>query len=116
MSEGNQKKLFTTAEITLATGLPRGTITNRARKLGFERTGQGYTSDQVLSMVMMPMILHRRDENRADELRNTLNEMLSELDMPMEIVEQPDGHYAIEYWRRGKKVLATSSTCNGGER
>ena len=106
------EKLFTTSEITLATGLPRGTITNRAKTLGFDRTGCGYTTAQVLAMVTMPMQIHRRSEERATELRESLNEMLAQLDLPMEIVQQPNGHYEVEYWRAGKKAIGNA----GGRR
>lgn len=96
--------LYSTAEIMLATGLPRGTITNRAKKFGFDRTGMGYTAEQVLAIITMPMQIHRKSESMAVELRETLNEMLKQLDMPMAIVPKGDGEYMVEYWRRGKLV------------
>ena len=112
-SNNDQETLFTTAEIILATGLPRGTITNRAKYLGFDRTGHGYTAAQVLAMVIMPMELHRRDERRATELRAMVNKMLKRLDLPMEIVQQEDGKVDIEYYRCGRKMRAGSDKKGG---
>lgn len=102
-------KLYTTAEIMLATGLPRGTITNRAKALGFDRTGMGYTADQVVAMIMRPMHLHRRDEKNADELRGVLNERLKEMGAPMQIVPRADGSYTMQYaannWQQVKDFM-----------
>lgn len=94
--------LYTTAEIQLATGLGRGTITNRAKTLGFLRDGMGYTADEVYQIITRPLMIHRRNEANAIELRETLNEKLKEDDLPMAIVER-DGEWNMEYWRRGRK-------------
>lgn len=90
-------KLFTTAEIMLATGLGRGTITNRARKLGFERNGVGYTSVQVLKIVTQPLEIHRKSEENAMELRENLNQMFEENGLPMAIVRKKNGQANIEF-------------------
>ena len=58
----DKEKLYTTAEIMLATGLERGTITNRAHRMGFERTGFGYTATQVLAIITQPLEMHRKKE------------------------------------------------------
>lgn len=94
-----EESLYTTAEITLATGLQRGTITNRAKRLGFERTGFGYTADQVLAIITQPLVSHRKSEAAAMELRERLNGMIREAGYPMSIVSRKDGEWTIERHR-----------------
>lgn len=90
------EKLYTTAEIMLATGLQRGTITNRAVRLGFKRNGTGYTSEQIFKIVTVPLQIHRKSEENALELRERLNEMIAENNIPMGIVRNRDGQWALE--------------------
>lgn len=90
------EKLYTTAEIMLATGLQRGTITNRAFTLGFERNGKGYTAQQVLQIVTMPLQRHRKSEEAAIELRERLNKMIVENGIPMAIVQNRKGEWTME--------------------
>lgn len=92
----SDEKLYTTAEIMLATGMGRGTITNRAKRLGMKRTGFGYTSEQVLRIVTQPMLSHRKSEAAAMELREKLNAMIEEAGYPMCIVSNKDGTWRIE--------------------
>lgn len=94
MSE--KDKLYTTAEIMLATGLQRGTVTNRAHTLGFERNGQGYTAQQVLQIVTMPLQRHRKSEEAAIELRERLNRMIEDNGIPMAIVQNRKGEWTME--------------------
>lgn len=95
------EKLYTTAEIMLATGLQRGTVTNRALKLGFERNGVGYTAMQVLQIITQPLEIHRRNEENAMELRERLNRMITEGELPMAIV-QKNGKTGIEFLDKAK--------------
>ncbi len=90
------ERLYTTAEIMLATGLQRGTVTNRAKRLGFERTGFGYTADQVLAIITQPLTSHRKSEAAAMELRERLNGMIRDAGYPMSIVSNKDGAWTIE--------------------
>lgn len=90
------EKLYTTAEIMLATGLQRGTITNRAARLGFKRSGTGYTAEQIFKIVTVPLQIHRKSEENALELRERLNEMIAENNIPMGIVRNRDGQWALE--------------------
>lgn len=78
-----QNKLYGTAEIMIATGLGRGTITNRAKKLGFERNGKGYSFDQVMKMVTLGT--SRADKQKALELRGMLNNTFKEECWPLKI-------------------------------
>ena len=96
----SEETLYTTAEIMLATGMGRGTITNRAMRLGFDRTGLGYTADQVLKIIMAPLESHRKSEQAACELRERLNTMIAEENIPIGIVEK-NGTWVTEY-RRAK--------------
>ena len=99
----DEKKLYTTAEIVLATGLGRGTVTNRAKQLGFNRNGFGYTEDQVLAIVTLPMESHRKNEQNAIDLRARLNRRFEDEDIPMAIVAQKNGTFAMEYRSQKKK-------------
>lgn len=101
--EGTEK-LYSTAEIMLATGLQRGTITNRAHQLGFERNGFGYTAEQVLKIITRPLESHRKSEEAAMELRTKLNEMIQERDIPMGITQLKSGEWITEYHRGAKRV------------
>ena len=97
------EKLYTTAEIMLATGLQRGTITSRALRLGFKRNGTGYTADQIFRIVTVPLQIHRKSEENALELRERLNEMIAENNIPMGIVRNRDGQWALEVRSGGDK-------------
>ena len=57
---GRKEKLYTTAEIMLATGLQRGTIANRIFKPGYTRAGKGYTAEQVFRIITTPLQNHRK--------------------------------------------------------
>lgn len=92
-----EDKLYTTAEIMLATGLPRGTVTNRAKRLGFKRNGTGYTSDQVFKIVTQPLQVHRKSEENAMELREDLNRMIEENNIPMRIEKNWNDEWKIQY-------------------
>ena len=92
-----KEKLYSTAEIGLATGMGRGTITNRAKKLGFERNGFGYTEDQVLQMITLPLESHRKCEREAIDLRARLNRRFEDENIPIAIVSQKNGTFAMEY-------------------
>ena len=94
LAEGSD--IYTTAEIMLATGLPRGTITSRAKLLHYERNGIGYTADQVYRIVTYTLELHRKNEERAKKLRNRLNEMLKESGAGMEIVKRENGTFGMQ--------------------
>lgn len=83
MEETQSNELFTTAEIMFATGLTRGKITNRAKALGFDRTGRGYTLDQVMKIVTCGQ--HRLDKDKAKVLRGMLNVRLDEENYPLAI-------------------------------
>ena len=97
------EKLYTTAEIMLATGLQRGTITNRAVRLGFKRNGTGYTAEQIFQIVTVPLQIHRKSEENALELRERLNEMIAENNIPMWIVQDRNGQWTMEV----RKVVDT---------
>lgn len=101
MNTGKGDALYTTAEIMLATGLGRGTITNRALRLGYERNGKGYTVDQVIQIITVPLQIHRKSEAAAMELREKLNERFQKDDISMAIVRL-DGDWKLEY-RNGKQ-------------
>lgn len=92
--------LYTTAEIMLATGLPRGTVTSRAKLLHYERNGLGYTADQVYEIITYPLQLHRKNEERAKNLRDRLNEMLKENGAGMEIVKDGKGTVCVKQMAR----------------
>lgn len=89
--------LYTTAEIMLATGLGRGTITNRAKRMGIDRTGMGYTVEQIVAMITYPLQMHRKSEQAAEELRGILNERLENENIPMAIVSRKNGAWELEY-------------------
>lgn len=91
------EKLFSTAEIMLATGLGRGTITSRAKTLGFERTGFGYSEAQIIKIITLPLESHRRSEQEALELREKLNKRIAEEGIPMSIVTKANGKTKLEY-------------------
>lgn len=95
--EKDSERLYTTAEIMLATGVGRGTVTNRAVKLGFKRDGQGYTAEQAFQIVTLPIISHRKSEEAAMELRERLNQMIKESGAPMCIVQNKNGEWQMEY-------------------
>lgn len=95
------EKLYTTAEIMLATGLQRGTITNRAVRLGFNRNGTGYTAEQIFQIVTVPLQVHRKSEENALELRERLNSMIADSNLPMGIVQNRDGQWTMEIRNRG---------------
>ena len=90
-------KLYTTAEIMLATGLPRGTVTTRAKRLGFKRNGTGYTAEQVFKIVTTPLQVHRKSEENALELREDLNRMIEENNIPMRIEKNWNDEWKIQY-------------------
>ena len=90
-------RLYTTAEIMLATGLGRGTITNRAKKLGFKRNGIGYTVEQIIAILSVPLQIHRKSEETAMQLRETLNERFAAENIPMAIVNSKNGEWSLEY-------------------
>ena len=96
MAKGSEK-LYSTAEIMLATGVGRGTVTNRAKKLGFKRDGKGYTAEQAFQIVTLPLMSHRKSEESAMELRDTLNQMIEEKGVPMCIVQNKKGEWQMEY-------------------
>lgn len=96
-----EDKLYTTAEIMLATGLPRGTITTRAMRLGFKRNGIGYTSDQIFQIVTQPLQLHRKSEENALELREELNHRIEENNLPMRIEKNWNGEWKLQYRKEG---------------
>ena len=98
LAEGSN--VYTTAEIMLATGLPRGTITGRAKLLHYESNGIGYTAEQVYKIVTYLHELHRKNEKQATKLRNRLNEMLKENGIPMGIVEDEKGKVGIRQMAR----------------
>ena len=75
--------LYTTAEIMMATGLGRGTITNRAKRLGFDRNGRGYTFEQVKQMTTCTS--HRADRQKASKLREMLNNTYADECWPLRI-------------------------------
>ena len=89
-------KLYTTAEIMLATGLQRGTITNRVVRLGFKRNGTGYTAEQIFKIVTVPLQIHRKSEENAMELRERLNSMIAESNLPIGIVQNGSGEWTME--------------------
>lgn len=95
------EKLYTTAEITLATGLTRATITHRASRLGFDRTGLGYTAEQTLAIITHPLVLHRKDEENAIELRVRLNELIEKEGLPVMVVRRKDGTGSLQYKKTG---------------
>ena len=97
-----EERLYSTAEIMMATGMERGTITNRAKKLGFERNGYGYTAEQVMRIMLQPLESHRKSEEAALELREILNRKIQEMGLPMGIVENENGKWCIAY-RAGEK-------------
>lgn len=101
MAENDADLLYTTAEIMLATGLPRGTVTSRALRLGFERNGIGYTADQVLKIITQPLEIHRKCEENALELRERLNTMIEDNNLPMAIVKK-NGKVGIEFLSKEK--------------
>lgn len=98
LAEGSE--LYTTAEIMLATGLPRGTITSRAKLLHYDRNGIGYTAEQVYKIVTYLHELHRKNETQAMKLRNRLNDMLKENGVPIEIAEDGKGTVNIRQMAR----------------
>ena len=98
LAEGSD--IYTTAEIMLATGLPRGTITSRAKLLRYERNGIGYTADQVYRIVTYTLELHRKNEKKATKLRNRLNEMLEENGVPFGIAADEKGKVGIRQMAR----------------
>lgn len=91
---------YTTAEVMLATGVGRGTVTNRAKKLGFKRDGTGYTAEQVLEIIAMPLMVHRKSEEMAMELRGKLNDMFREKNIPMGVVANKKGEWKLEFVNR----------------
>lgn len=95
----NEKaKLYTPAEITLATGVSRQTVRNRAKSLGYNTSGgAGYTVVQVLAIITTPIQLHRKSEENAIELREKLNELIEQEDIPMAIVGTKSGDWTLEY-------------------
>lgn len=102
-------KLYTTAEIVMATGLPRGTITTRAKRMGFERNATGYTEAQVLAMILQPLELHRKSEANALELRERLNQQFLDINVPMTIVENERGGWSIEYRKDWRETVNTAN-------
>lgn len=102
-AERLDEKIYTTAEIELATGLPRGTITSRAKRLGFERNGVGYTEDQIFKIITGPLELHRMCEEHAIELREAMRIRIEKEQLPMAIVRnRKTKGWAIEYLARKK--------------
>lgn len=94
----DSEKRYTPAEIVLATGISRYTVRNRAIKLGYETSdGTGYTAEQVMAMVTIPLQFHRKSEEAAMELRETLNKMIEENNVPMCIVQNKKGEWQMEY-------------------
>lgn len=75
--------LYGITEIMIATGLSRATIANRAKRLGFERTGKGYTYSQVVKIVTVGA--SRADKQKAIELRGMLNNTFAEECWPLKI-------------------------------
>lgn len=99
MPDGHET-LYTTAEIMLATGVGRGTVTNRAAKLGYKRNGQGYTLDQLLAIITLPIMSHRKSESMAMELREKLNERMEKDGIPMAVVSNREGEWMLEYRKK----------------
>lgn len=93
----DNEKLYSTAEIMMATGVGRGTVTSRAMRLGYKRDGRGYTVDQVLAIITAPLESHRKSEAAAMELREKLNERLEEENIPIAIVGNKKGEFELEY-------------------
>lgn len=79
--------LYTTAEIMKATGVGRGIITGRAKRLGIPRTGQGYTEDQVMRILTMDVQKHRKSESVVTELREIINRRMKDAGIPMAIIK-----------------------------
>ena len=92
--------LYTTAEIMLATGIGRGTITNRAKRLRFKRNGVGYTVDQIIAILTVPLQIHRKCEETAMQLRETLNERFAAENIPMAVVSNREGEWMLEYRKK----------------
>ena len=98
MADNDEDRLYTSAEIVLATGVSRQTLRNRAKILGFNTSsGSGYTAAQVLAVITMPIQLHRKNEENAMELREKLNRMFEENGLPMAIVQKKNGQADIEF-------------------
>lgn len=83
----------------MATGLSRATIANRAYRLGFERTGKGYTAMQVLAIIAQPKVTRRGSEEAALELRDKLKRMMEEAGLPIEFIKKNDGSVRMVYQR-----------------
>lgn len=88
--------IYTTAEIEMATGLPRGTITTRAKLLGYERDGRGYTAQQVYGIVTYLHEIHRKSDIQATRLRDELNRMLADNNMPILIAVDENGEWGVQ--------------------
>ena len=97
----SEAKRYTTSEVVLATGLGRGTVTNRALKLGYKRDGQGYTLEQVLSIITLPLQIHRTSEQNAKELRERLNDRFAKDRIPMGVIANKKGEWSLEFVNRG---------------
>ena len=95
--EEQTETLYSTAEIMLATGMQRGTITNRAAKLGFDRNGFGYTAEQVLKILTAPLESHRKSMQAAMELREKLNGMIEDEKLPIRITEGKAGKVTVQH-------------------
>ncbi len=112
--ETDKEKLYSTAEIMLATGVGRGTITNRALKLGYVRDGQGYTAEQVFQILTIPLQNHRRSEEAAMELRETLNQMIEDSGIPMCFVQNKNGEWKMEHRKNNPPLLEQRERSTGG--
>lgn len=98
--------IYTTAEIEMATGLPRGTITTRAKLLGYERDGRGYTAQQVYSIVTYLHELHRKSDVQATKLRKELNNMLTANNMPILIEVNDEGKWSVRQFAETEEQRA----------
>ena len=71
-------------------------MTSRAKLLHYERNGIGYTAEQVYKIVTYTLVLHRKSEERAQRLRNKLNDMLRENGAGIEIAKGDDGTFSVK--------------------
>lgn len=114
MTDNNDKEqLYTTAEIMLATGLSRGTITSRAKYLGFKRTGFGYTREQIVMIINYPMEQHRKEAKIAEKLRDDLNRMLKEQGASAEITNE-DNKPTVTYLRDESRPSGGAKKAHNG--
>lgn len=92
----NSDERFTPTEIIMATGIGRGSISDRALRLGLSRDGKGYTLEEVYKIIAYVPNRRKAAQDKAERLRNRLTDMLKTDNSPVSIEKNEKGEWSVE--------------------